>query len=131
MATVLYNDTCSKHARMAHCSKGALLNDLSLGKLDIAATNETEGTLDSLGLEKKLLLANPAIALVEKSRRLAHRSAISINDLEGETLIKLLSENARAGWHAIESLCEKTRSIAQNKLRSYPIHYREHFHAAQ
>lgn len=107
MAMALYNDRSDILICTVHGEKGHLLADLAQHKIDVAVTNEQESAIDGFGFEKKLLLENPAVAVMERGHRLASQKAISIEDLRNETLIKLLSEDAHAGWQVIHSLCEK------------------------
>ena len=72
-----------------------------------AVSGESESALEGYGFEKNLLLSSPAVALVERSHRLARRETISINDLKNETLVKLLSDDAQAGWRIIQAMCGK------------------------
>lgn len=107
MATVLYHDANSRSIQTVHGIRGHLFENLASGKIDIAVSGEPETALEGYGFEKQLLLSSPAVALVERSHRLAQRDTISIDDLKNETLIKLLSDDAQAGWQVIQTLCEK------------------------
>lgn len=82
-----------------------ILDELTAGRLDIAIKTDRQEALGERGLASFTIISNPCIAVVEADHPLASRSCLSFADLKGETLIKLMSEDALPGWEIIEHLC--------------------------
>lgn len=106
LATILNNDMNNPAVKARHFS-GELLDCLIDEKIDVLIKTEDSEVLAEHDLKSIQLLSNPFVAIVEKENPLAAKSELHIADLRNETLIQLLSDDARAGWQVIESTCRK------------------------
>lgn len=59
------------------------------------------------GIESVMLGRLPWIALMSKNHPLAQRNALSIDDLKGETLIKIEGTHVSEAWRYIEAACRR------------------------
>lgn len=87
---------------------GDWFDRLANDDVDILIKTEALDTIVSYGFSYRLLMESPFVAIVENDHPLAAKKHLCIADLRNETLIKLLNDNAEAGWGAIEAACRKS-----------------------
>lgn len=105
-AMIINNSSGATPVRSRPVPLGVLYDSLEDDSVDAIVKTESTAFVQSSGYRSKLLLASPFVAVMERTHPLAERSSLRIDDLRSETLIKLLGDNALAGWHVIESVCQ-------------------------
>lgn len=131
VSMILNNEAKQAPVHSRHFIAGNWLDRLANDDVDILIKTEALDTIEAYGFSYCLLMESPFAAIMEKDHPLAAKESLRVADLQNEVLIKLLNDNAEAGWSTIEAACRasgfapKTRPILSQSFSEFftmPLH---------
>lgn len=131
LSMILNNEAKRAPVHSQNFVAGDWLDRLANDDVDIIIKTEALDTIETYGFSHSLLMESPFVAIMEQDHPLAAKESLRVSDLQNEILIKLLNDNAEAGWSAIEAACRasgftpKTRPILSQSFSEFftmPLH---------